>query len=156
MRADLIEKSYSLQAPRHLGFAIACGVASTFATLLVLFVVNPTYPQKINALIKGKQITQQANTQLLAPLPSARKTLADSASLENASHDFLVPNEETDRRIVESFMANQIPGRNLKLQSGISKGVYSIREFIAEDGKRVLVYTQIDKNPKKEPIPASY
>jgi len=67
-----------------------------------------------------------------------------------------LPSEEMDRRYVEQLLSQRNSGRTPRLQTSSASGIYTVREFVAEDGKRVLVYTQVDDKTKPQPISISY
>ena len=131
-------------------------MASAFATLLVLFIANPRYPQQLNAWITGAQ-AQPALAVSNPTIPSfSNGQWPTGKNRESAYTPVVLPSEEVDRRYVESLLSERSAGQVPRLRSSSPTGIYTVREFVAEDGKRVLVYTQLDDKNKPQPISISY
>lgn len=151
LRADLLQKAAYQQASHSLGFIFASALASAFATLLVLFILKPEYPQQIRAWIDGAPIQAPSLSEPQLPEQQLRQIQGSQAMVPT-----YLPSEEIDRQFVKDLFKEKFSKPSPQLQKTINEGVYSIREFISEDGKRVLVYTKINDSSNEETINVSY
>ena len=156
LRAELLSKASAQSQKRQFGFAVASLLASAFATLLVLFIANPSYPKKLNAWLTGGTVQppMAASEGSVPSFANDQWRTADDRSLPYTP--VVLPSEEVDRRYVENLLTDQASGRTPRLQTVASSGIYTVREFVAEDGKRVLVYTQVKDKNQPKPISISY
>lgn len=102
---------------------LALAAAASFALVLALFVVRPGIPAAIRASLTGAEgeVTEERLQRLLT-----RTELA----------------LEEDRRFVDSWTASQERPVSVRQMEG--ERLVSVRQFELSDGKRMLVFTEID------------
>jgi hypothetical protein len=108
----------------RLALGLTGSLAAAFAVLLVLFVARPAIPGEIHAALAGR-----------APAEGERPTLQQL--LERVATPV-----EADQAFVESWTARQ--PRGVGVRSMEAERLFSVRQFELTDGKRMLVFTELE------------
>jgi len=136
-------------------FGLMCGVASTFATLVFLFIANPDYPTRVNAWLTG--VSSASSDASLAHSPTTQLPTTTQSGTSWVNHpELFYASEAADRKAAEQLFSQDNLSGSSRFQNSSPAGLYSIREFTTDDGKRVLVYTKIDPNTDAEAMSVSY
>ena len=130
-------------APLKVAFSLTVFTAACLAVLVALFVARPSVPAKLNSFFRQQEMAAPRGIALNEPNPTG--TDMDSPYLREMLRGEIVP-AESDLAFAKDWYSQKYPGRPIQVKALEKETFYAVREFEIEDGRRIVVYTQI-KNP---------
>ncbi len=157
LRRNLMRAVPVAQVERPSWFALGAVsfCAGLFGVLSVLFVARPEVPSRLNQIVAGAPVETPAPSGNPVVIPNLPE---DTAARYRVAADGLLADQrltsDADRAFIEYHMRRENPdGRKPRIMSIKEEGVLSIRRYITDDGREMVVYTRlVDGESEKEQI----
>lgn len=142
LRRELLEQGEQARVQRSLW--PAWSLATFSLACLVLFVVFPGLPQRLNQMLTGNQVDldrQRLQAGQIEALRTMNRELniPRASGLQSGDSGFLQVGAEQDKAYVESWLQEHMGKKPAAIRNAGEEQVMTLREFVTEDGKKILV-----------------